>query len=513
MNPKEETHQSKTGSGPAAGFSGSASEPDGGDRARRITGFVRGTREVVYLREVDRLLIVRPNKVQHLNPTAFEILRSLYDDAMPPEALVERLAARYGHPREALWRDVAGLVESVEAIMREEYGRASHLRTVPFTGGGLKFPVLSEIALTYRCQNRCRFCYASSPFRGAPAAEMSTAEVKRVIEKIPAEAHVPTLSFTGGEPTLRPDLPELVRHADGIGLRTNLITNGVRCAEGELVDRLAAAGLKSAQVSLEAPTPERHDFITGRPGSFAATVAGIDNLRRAGIHTHTNTTICLENLDYLKALVRFVQERFEFPYLSMNMVIKTGIALDNANRSISYTGIGRIVKPLLDFCETRGIRFVWYSPTPFCLFNPVDHGLGSKSCACISGLLSVNPSGEILPCSSFDRGVGNLLRRPFAEIWNSDAALYYRERRYVPPACRECRFESLCGGGCPLYWEHAGSFAELETTVGRRPVTRNLAWRLEKAFRIRSRGIPGISTRRGKPRPDCRAAEISTSES
>jgi len=487
------------------------------EMARRIDGFVASTRDVVFLREADRLLIIRPNKIQHLNPTAFEILWPLYHESLPAEELVERLAGRYGRSREELWGDVAGLVESVQAIMREEYGRARRLRPVPFAGGSLKFPVLSEIALTYRCQNRCRFCYASSPYTGHPAAEMSTAEVCRVIEKIRFQAQVPTLSFTGGEPTLRPDLPDLVHYAAQVGLRTNLITNGVRCADAGLVDRLAEAGLKSAQVSLEAPTAERHDLITGRPGSFAATVAGIDHLRRAGIHTHTNTTICLENRDSLKELIRFVQERFGFPYLSMNMVIKTGIALDNANQSLNYTGIGGIVKPLVDYSETRGIRFVWYSPTPFCLFNPVDHGLGSKSCACISGLLSVNPSGEVLPCSSYDRGVGNLLKRPFGEIWNSDAALYYRERRYVPPACRECRLVNLCGGGCPLYWEHAGSFAELEQAVGRKPVVCNLAWRLEKAVRIRSKGIPGLSalaaTRQGRSRPEARAAEISTPES
>jgi radical SAM protein with 4Fe4S-binding SPASM domain len=109
----------------------------------------------------------------------------------------------------------------------------------------------------------------------------------------------------------------------------------------------------------------------------------------------------------------------------------------------------------------EGVRLVWYSPIPYCIFNPVLHGLGAKSCACVSGILSVDPSGKVLPCSSFAGGIGSLLDEPFETIWRSASAMYWRNKEFLPPPCRGCREVDICGGACPLYWDAAGSFAEL----------------------------------------------------
>ncbi len=456
-----------------------------------IASFIRATGDLVYLRDVDRIMIIRPNRLYHLNNTAFEILRGLYA-GVSPESLINSFSGEYSVPGETVYTDIISLLDTINRIINEDFSSSDMIKPVEFDPGRVKYPVISEIALTYSCQNRCEFCYASSPYRGNRTREMNTADVKKVIDKIFREAHVPTISFTGGEPTLRDDLPELVAYASGLGMRTNLITNGIRCSRREFVAGLKEAGLNSAQVSLEGHCGKIHDSITGLEGSFESTVNGIMNLKDAGIYTHTNSTICRGNRDSLIELVDFVRESFQSPYLSMNMVIKTGIARDNENINISYGSIGALLDPVIRHCEVSGIKLVWYSPTPYCLFNPVDKNLGSKSCACISGLLSVNPRGEILPCSSYNRGVGNLLKESFDHIWNSDEALYYRERRYVPPVCRSCEYETLCGGACPLYWENAGSFSEIETVRKSSHRMMNALWKIEKKLRVKSRGINGI---------------------
>jgi radical SAM protein with 4Fe4S-binding SPASM domain len=461
-----------------------------------IWRFIEQTREVVYLREIDRLLIIRPNRIQHLNESAFEMLDLLYNKKKFPSEIINELSGKYRMSSQDLMSDLTALVKSINAIMEEDYSSAPMIDTIAFDPDSIKFPVLSEIALTYRCQNRCDFCYASSPYRGERDKEMTTDEVKRVIEKIHGEAHVPTISFTGGEPTIRHDLIELIRFANDIGMRTNLITNGIKCSNEEFVYRLADAGLKSAQVSLESHREDIHNSIVGNKLAYKHTLRGIKNLKSSGIHTHTNTTICQKNKNHLIPLIQFLKEEFDSPYLSMNMIIKTGIARDNDNMDINYSSIGDIIEPVIDYCEIIGMKFVWYSPTPYCLFNPVDHNLGSKSCACITGLLSVNPSGEILPCSSFERGVGNLLRHPFDYIWNSDEALYWRERKYIPPVCKKCEYEILCGGACPLYWENAQTFREIEEIQDKKPLLKNILWNMEKFLRVRSKGIGGINAKK-----------------
>ena len=318
---------------------------------------------------------------------------------------------------------------------------------------------------------------------------MTTEEVVRILDAIVDDARVPTVSFTGGEPTLRPDLPELIAYAKSRRLRTNLITNGIRCASDGFVRALANAGLDSAQVSLEAASPETHDAIVGRAGAWRRTVQGIHNLEAAGIHTHTNTTINSRNRDCLLDLVDFLAD-LEHSYLSMNMVIRTGDAV--GSMEIGYDEIGSLVVELRDRAQEHGMRFVWYSPVPFCLFNPVAHGLGSQSCSAADGLLSVAPDGGVLPCSSFEHGIGNLLREPFDVIWKRREARYWRRKEFLPPGCRECDLADLCCGACPLYWDEQDGFSEIAAHVAPTSALSNTVWRAKRRLVGKVRGV-GIS--------------------
>ncbi len=466
---------------------------------------VESTRDYLFIRPQDRLLILRPNRTQHLNATACEMLTMLYDQPHPDaRAVVAAIAGKYGVSELEVARDLDNLLLSIHKLLNDQPLAAPSVRMTPFGTHEVKFPVLSEIALTYRCTHRCNFCYASAGPRGSRAAEMSSGEVKRVIDRIYDEAHVPTISFTGGEPTLRRDLPELIAHAKARGMRVNLITNGIRCARPAYAASLKAAGLDSAQVSLEAADAETHDAITKVPGSFERSVRGVRNLRAADVHTHTNTTICPENQDRVIELVDFAADVLGSDYLSMNMVIRTGAATvgDARPRMIEYSEIGDIVLPIVERARERGLRLVWYSPVPYCVFNPVLAGVGSNSCAAADGLLSVDPSGEVLPCSSFEEGIGSLLHQTFDEVWNTRAARYWRNKEFLPPTCADCDLRNICCGACPLYWDDVGSFEELLARHGASPPRRtsrmaDWAWRLRRRYLGRVRGV---GHRDGRPR-------------
>ncbi len=423
--------------------------------------FIASTRVAVHVREVDRVLMIRPDKTMGLNASATAILGALYARGAPPavEAL-RQLAPGLGVDPERLVEDAQALLEAVRAVLNEDFSPRRGLTHGTFRRDMIRYPTLAEIALTYGCQNRCTFCYAGSPSRGERKPTMTTEQVTAVMEKIFHQAHVPSLSFTGGEATLRRDLPELVRRAKAMGFRVNLITNGIRLADPAYARTLAEAGLDSAQVSLEGGDPSTHDTIAGRPGAFAATTAGVRNLRDLGLHVHTNTTLCRDNIDGAGALIRFVRRELGLTTMSMNMVIRTGEALAGGPQ-VSYSEVAERLPGLLETARREGIRLVWYSPIPYCLFNPVLHGLGAKSCACIDGILSVDPSGQVLPCSSFEEGIGSLLENDFETIYRSRPARYWREKRFLPPVCRSCSDADVCAGACPLYWDAAGSFAEL----------------------------------------------------
>ena len=401
------------------------------------------------------------------------------------DAVVQETAAKYGMPESQVEADLERLLRSLSLILQDREGAAPSLRKTPFGSHVRELPVLSEIALTYRCQNRCSFCYASAPDRGQEVPEMTTAEVKSIIDTIVDDARVPTVSFTGGEPTLRPDLPDLIAYAKSRRLRTNLITNGIRCGSDGYVNDLIA-GLDSAQVSLEAADAEIHDTIVGRRGAWQHTVQGIRNLKEAGIHVHTNTTINSLNRHCLLALVDFLAE-MEQPYLSMNMVIRTGDAV--GSMEIGYREIGDLILPVKERAIEHGMRFVWYSPVPLCLFNPVAHGLGSQSCSAADGLLSIAPDGSVLPCSSFEQGVGSLLHEPFEVVWNRRAAKYWRRKEFLPPGCRDCNLAELCCGACPLYWDERGGFDEITEYLVPTSSLSELLWRAKRRWLGQVRGV------------------------
>jgi radical SAM protein with 4Fe4S-binding SPASM domain len=272
-------------------------------------------------------------------------------------------------------------------------------------------------------------------------------------------------------------------------MRVNLITNGLRCADRAFVHTLAQAGLDSAQLSLEGPTADVHDAITQHPGAWELAVQGVGALRAEGIHTHTNTTICGGNREHLVALVDYIADELHSEYFSMNMVIRTGTALAHAEDDITYRDIGDLLGPVQRRAVEKGVQFVWYSPTPYCLFNPVTAGLSSKSCACVDGLLSVNPAGQLLPCSSFEQGIGDVLRRPFAEVWHSRTALYWRRKEFVPPLCQRCEIRAICCGACPLYWSQRKSFSELEPVAPGGSAWGKMVWRVRKQLWSGTRGV------------------------
>ena len=428
----------------------------------RIACFVKSTRVAVFVRRVDKLLLIRPDKTLAINESAVEILEALYRPrAGEPAKALSKLAKRLKVDFARLVADSWDLLETVGAILNEDFGPRPMLRRGYFEPDMVRFPTLAEIALTYGCQNRCQFCYASSPYRVDEHEPLDTAQVKLLMDKIFHEAHVPSLSFTGGEATLRKDLPELISHGEQLGFRVNLITNGIRLASRRYARRLADAGLASAQVSIEAGHAKLHDQIVGRKGAFDKTVAGVRNLKRLGLHVHTNTTLCGPNMGAAVDVIRFVARELESEVLSMNMLIRTGEALSEQALDVRYEQVAEQIGGLLQTAEQEGIKLVWYSPIPYCIFNPVLHGLGAKSCACVDGILSINPAGEVLPCSSFETGIGSLLDQSFEEIYQSRAARYWREKQFVPPVCKDCPDVDVCAGACPLYWDAAGSFAEI----------------------------------------------------
>lgn len=420
-----------------------------------IDEYVERIREYIFVREEDCLLIKVPNEAYKLNPSGVRILRRLLDG----ESVIALwdLHSRTPEVRQDLYQFFVGLKRVLQGCIDERH-LPEAVQFKPFSLGFSTLPVLSEVALTYRCNLRCQFCYAgcSCTKRADTEGEMTTGEVCRVLRVVREKAQIPSVSFTGGEPVLRKDLSELVRFArHELGLRVNLITNGTLVDRGVATD-LKRAGLNSVQVSLEAPDPATHDELTQVRGSFQSTVEAIRQFRECGVIVHTNTTLNRKNVMAASDMPASVQS-LGLKRFSMNMVIPAGSSrVAHSDVNLRYTEMPEIITRIQSEASRCGVEFMWYSPTPVCVFNPIQHQLGNKGCAACDGLLSVSPQGNVLPCSSWPESVGNLLEDEFTTVWRSARARWLRAKEFAPPLCHGCGDFALCQGGCPLYWKHFG---------------------------------------------------------
>ncbi|UCE41434.1 MAG: radical SAM protein [Candidatus Aminicenantes bacterium] len=431
-----------------------------------VDGFVAKIRPYVHVRLTDRVLIRLPNQAFKLNQTGARVLHHIIQGGSIQDILTAR-------PRDKslpsqLHSFFKDLSRTLDSAICDAYQSPS-LERVTFDLGYIELPVLSEVALTWRCNIKCQFCYASCTCiaesdEESGMEELSTYDVKKVLDIIRHDAEVPSVSFTGGEPMLRDDLTELVAYAvRSLKMRVNLITNGTLITKKNAM-ALKKAGLASAQVSIESPDPDIHDQIVGVKNAFQASVNGLMALKDAGISVHPHATLCRLNHHTLTQMVPFAKslgvDRF-----SLNMIIPAGrgIAEDLA---IKYSEIEEMVLDIKSAGEAAGIRFMWYSPTPMCLFNPVSHQLGNKGCSACEGLLSVDPYGRVLPCSSWKEPVGNLLQEGFQAVWVGEQGRSLRDKRAAHPGCRKCEHFAVCHGACPLYFRVHG-YGELKEPLAK----------------------------------------------
>lgn len=435
------------------------------DELSWVDNFVLEIKEYICVREKDNLLILLPNNAYKLNASGLYILKQMIDGGSIASILQSKfgdnIAENVIDDLHYFFCDLRSLVSGCLCNVEEKKA----VDIVRFTRPHNLLPVLSEIALTYSCNLACRFCYAGCKCSKKPDIyESNTAEIKHILNIIKNEAQVPSVSWTGGEPTLRADLVELTEYASKeLGMRVNLITNGTNLDE-DYVIRLKAAGIKSAQISLEAGNAADHDYLTQVQGSFDRTVAAVALFKKHGVNVHTNTTLNSYNKDGIEELVEFIST-LNTGRFSMNLIIPTGSAAIS-DLVVSYTETADIIKKIMAEADKYKLEFMWYSPTPYCIFNPVKNRLGGKSCAACDGLLSVAPNGDVLPCSSLPSKVGNILKQSFSKVWDSKKSLYWRNKKYAHKICRECDIFDICTGACPIYWKYMG-YDELNGCKGR----------------------------------------------
>jgi radical SAM protein with 4Fe4S-binding SPASM domain len=392
------------------------------------------------------LLLINANRSVHLNPTA-GLLAWLYLEGCERDEATIQLQQRYRITRSEARRDVEQVWDQLEGLLSPEGACPVHdlaFNIVPPFSQAPSAPYRMDLALTYRCNDNCSHCYNARPrdFR-----ELSTEEWFAILDQL-WEIGVPHICFTGGEATLRQDLPELIRHAEQAGQITGLLSNGRRLHDAGYVASLVEAGLDHVQITLESLNEATHDQMVAAPGAWRQTVKGIRNALEAGLFVMTNTTLLNANAGEIGETIDYLAE-MGVPTIGINALIYAGKGA-TVGTGIPESALEPLLKEVRARTERNGQRLIWYTPTQYCHFDPVQLELGVKGCTAAAYNMCVEPDGGVIPCQSFYEQLGNMLSDSWDSIWNHDRALWLREKRYAPQACQGCSVLAECGGGCPL---------------------------------------------------------------
>jgi radical SAM protein with 4Fe4S-binding SPASM domain len=414
-----------------------------------------GERSRVHLR-IDQdgsgLLLVNANRIIHLNPTAaFLAYMILQQDSQ--DKVVKALTKIYDITIDQATTDYTQIHYKIQELIKPDGACPIHDLDVDIT---LPFstkpsaPYRMDLAITYRCNNDCSHCYNARP-RDYP--ELSTKLWFQILDRL-WEYGIPHIVFTGGEPTLRNDLPELINHAEHNGQITGINTNGRRLSDRNYVKNLVDAGLDHVQITLESNNPEIHDMMVNARGAWNQTVAGIQNVLETPLYVMTNTTMLRHNSPYLAQTLDFMAT-IGIPTIGLNALIYSGRGL-TANSGLAETDLHSRLLIAREKTSQHDQRLIWYTPTQYCNFDPMQLELGVKGCSAALYNMCIEPNGDVIPCQSYYHALGNILTTPWKNIWNHELSIKLRERKELPDKCIKCSLVKECGGGCPLIMINSG---------------------------------------------------------
>ena len=385
--------------------------------------------------------ILLANFMDRLEPFAgVEITESDWN-AMAAGAVAETHKTYPFTSKERLSDDLATMIRSLVAIAR---GQEPEAEVAPLTLGEyapeMTAPHRMDLMVSamtrggaWHCNQKCLHCYAAGqPLSDTP--ELTTAQWKEILAKLRA-ANVPQVTFTGGEPTLRADLVELVEAAQWFVTRLN--TNG-RLLTPELCRRLYDASLDSVQVTLYSHDPAIHNALVGAEG-FDDTVAGIRNAVAAGLSVSVNTPLCSLNTDYAAA-VRFVNG-LGVRYVTCSGLIPSGSAEGAESRATRLTEeqLTDVLRRAVTVAEELKMEMDFTSPG--WLKEETLRSMGLTlvpSCgACLSNM-AIAPDGGVIPCQSWlsSQPLGNILADDWDKIWQSERCAAIR--------AKSAKMEQLC---------------------------------------------------------------------
>lgn len=357
-----------------------------------------------------------------------------------------------------------GAVEPSDALRYGRHSSALPSHLLQFSSD--KRPVVVW-NVTRRCNLRCIHCYAHATDSSQPCQdEMTTEEGKRLIDDLTGFG-VPVILFSGGEPLVRKDLPELAEYAVSKGLRAVISTNGTLISP-QTAKTLKEIGLSYVGISLDG-MEDINDRFRGVKGAFKKALDGIKNCRDAGIKVGLRFTINRFNAEEIPEIFDLLKT-MDIPRACFYHLVYAGRGSTLVNDDLSHAdtrkAVDRIINMTRRFFDDNDPKEILtvdnHADGPYLYLRLLKEN--PKRAQEVLELLQMNEgnsSGRGIGCVSWNGDVhadqfwrhhsfGNVRQRPFSEIWSdlSDPLMNKLKckKEHIKGRCATCRWLDICGG-------------------------------------------------------------------
>ncbi len=257
-----------------------------------------------------------------------------------------------------------------------------------------------SIAIMRACPNNCIHC--SAPSRKGDI--LSNSSIKIAIDEC-LEMGSYLITFDGGEPMLRKELPDLVSHVDERAIATSF-TSGYGLTP-ELARSLKQAGLYAIRISIDSPYEEEHDRIRGRTGAFADALSGVKNALDAGLLVDLFMVTSPSNIDHLDEAFSLASD-LGVHELSFYEIVAVGRWASHEDEVLSSNDIKKLERFHKEMNRSQGPRV-----------TSMPYILSPEMFGCFAGRrwIHIGPSGDALPCAYMPLSFGNIKDKSLKEIW------------------------------------------------------------------------------------------------
>ncbi|CAM2059698.1 AdoMet-dependent heme synthase [Desulfovibrionales bacterium] len=320
-------------------------------------------------------------------------------------------------------------------------------------------PALRIIAweVTRSCNLACRHCRAEAHLEPY-LDELSTDEALTLIDAF-SQVSRPILIFTGGEPLLRPDIFELIEHANDLGLRCVLASNGTLITT-EVTKKICTTGIMRCSISIDGPDATSHDRFRGIFGAFDGALRGIEYLKQANIKFQINTTVTRNNLDSFKNIFALAEDLGATAW-HIFLLVPIGRGERIANETIVAEEYELVLNWLYEFRKTTKMYLkATCAPHYYRIMRqraieekiPVNYntfGMDAITRGCLggTGFCFVSHTGQVQPCGYLELNCGQVRQTHFTQIWHeSPQLLALRDPTRYLGKCGTCEYHRVCGG-------------------------------------------------------------------